>query len=107
MEDRIQEELKTCPRCRSKARLITAEKDKRRQTNKIECTKKPCIEITMAAMCGVNTIIKVWNTRSRDEEIKKILDNIILRLNDEIDFIDDETYSIVTSIIKNALKEGE
>ena len=74
--DKIREELKACPRCGSKARLITAEKDKRRQTNKIECINKPCIEITRAAMFGISDIIKIWNTRSRDEEIKKLREAI-------------------------------
>lgn len=70
--DKIREELKVCPRCGSEARLITAQKDKRRQTNKIECTNKPCLEITRAAMFGISDIIKIWNTRSHDEEIKTL-----------------------------------
>jgi len=99
---KIREELKPCPFCGSRAILITAQKDERRQTNKIECTNKPCIEITRAAMFGISDIIKIWNTRPRDEEIltlKRDCKNLIAINNNQSEIIksrDEEIKKLTT-----------
>ena len=59
----MSDKLRECPVCGSQARLIKASEDKRRQTNKIYCTNRPCISITRAAMHGEEDIIRIWNTR--------------------------------------------
>ncbi|TET97705.1 MAG: hypothetical protein E3J23_08485 [Candidatus Stahlbacteria bacterium] len=59
----MNDKLRECPRCGSKAILKSANEDNRRQTNQIECTNKPCITLTRAAMHGEEDIIKLWNTR--------------------------------------------
>ena len=60
MEDR---KLKPCPFCGGEAVFISAKKDKRRQSNKIECANKPCVSIIMAAFIGEENIIMLWNRR--------------------------------------------